>query len=78
MAVVGTIYTIDPCVRTPQEVAESLLRSPADDPLPSDRQVPQHKRLRASLSHERDNQVVGHGGYLWLVEAGSDPAQPKG
>lgn len=58
MAVVGTVYTIDPFVRTPQEVAESLFRSPADDPLPSDRPVPQHKRLWASLPHERENQVV--------------------
>jgi hypothetical protein len=58
MAVVGTVYTIDPFVRTPQEVAESLFRSPADDSLPSDRPVPQHKRLWASLPHERENQVV--------------------
>lgn len=58
MAVVGTVDTIDPCVRTPQEVAESLWRSPADDPLPSDRPVPQHTRLWASLPHERENQVV--------------------
>jgi hypothetical protein len=58
MAVVGTVYTIDPFVRTPQEVVESLLRSPDDVPLPSDRPVPQHKRLWASLPHEREHQVV--------------------
>ena len=58
MAVVGTVYTIDPFVRTPQEVAESLFRSPDDDPLPSARPVPQHKRLWASLPHERDDQVA--------------------
>jgi hypothetical protein len=55
MAVVGTVYPIDPFVRTPQEVVESLLRSPDDAPLPSDRPVPQHKRLWASLPHERDH-----------------------
>ncbi len=58
MAVVGTVYTIDPFVRTPQEVAESLFHSPDDAPLPSTRPVPQHKRLWASLPHERDDQVA--------------------
>jgi len=58
MAVVGTVYTIDPFVRTPQEVAESLFRRPDADPLPSARPVPQHKRLWASLPHERDDQVA--------------------
>ena len=58
MAVVGTVYTIDPLVRTPQEVAEALFRCPDDAPPPSARPVPQHKRLWASLPHERDHQVV--------------------
>jgi hypothetical protein len=58
MAAVGTVYTIDPFVRTPQEVAEALFRCPDDAPPPSARPVPQHKRLWASLPHERDNQVV--------------------
>ena len=36
MAVVGTVYTIDPFVRMPEEVVASLFRSPDDDPLPSE------------------------------------------
>src|SRR6266480_7347060 len=47
MAVVGTVYTIDPFVRTPEEVVASLFRSPDDDPLPSERPMPKHKRLWA-------------------------------
>ncbi len=58
MAVVGTVYTIDPFVRTPEEVAESLFRSPDDGPLPAERPVPQHKRLWASLPQEQDGQEV--------------------
>ena len=58
MAVVGTVYTIDPCVRMPEEVVASLFRSPDDDPLPSERPVPKHKRLWASLPQEQDGEEV--------------------
>src|SRR5256714_986506 len=58
MAVVGTVYTIDPFVRTPEEVVASLFRSPDDDPLPSERPMPKHKRLWASLPHEQDGEEV--------------------
>src|SRR5262249_38896969 len=58
MAVVGTVYTIDPFVRTPEEVVASLCRSPDDDPLPSERPVPKQKRLWASLPQEQDGEEV--------------------
>src|SRR5262249_29837202 len=46
MAVVGTVYTIDPYVRTPEQVVAALFR---DEPKPPPRPVPQHKRVWASL-----------------------------
>jgi hypothetical protein len=58
MAVVGTVYTIDPLARTPQEVVESLFCSPDDKPSLTPRPEPKHKRLWASLPHEQDGQEV--------------------
>jgi hypothetical protein len=58
MAVVGAVYTIDPFVRSPEEVAASLFRDPGDDPLLAERPLPQHKRLWASLPQDQDGAVV--------------------
>jgi len=58
MAVVGTVYTLDPLVRTPEEVVESLFRIPEDHRPAAERPVPQHKRLWASLPHEQDGREV--------------------
>jgi len=58
MAVVGTVYTIDPWVRTPEEVATSLFHSPHALPPSSARPVPKHKRLWASLPHHQDDHEV--------------------
>ena len=58
MAVVGTVYTIDPFVRSPEEVAAALFRDPADAPPPVERPEPQHKRLWASLPHAQDGDSV--------------------
>ena len=70
MAVVGTVYTIEPFVRTPEEVVASLFRSPADDPLPSERPVPQQKRLWASLPQEHDGEEVSatEATFTWLAQ----------
>ena len=58
MAVVGAVYTIDPFVRSPEEVAASLFRDPDDDPPRAKRPEPQHKRLWASLPQDRDGTIV--------------------
>ena len=58
MAVVGTVYTIDPWVRTPEEVATALFHSPNALPPPAERPVPKHKRLWASLPHHQDDHEV--------------------
>ena len=48
MACVGAVYTIEPFVRTPEEVVEDVLR----DARKPDRPKPCHKQLRAELTRE--------------------------
>src|SRR5713226_4116174 len=50
MATVGAVYTVEPYVRTPKEVAAALFGDPDYKPPP--RPVPCHKRVWASLPHE--------------------------
>ena len=52
MAVVGAVYTIDPRVRTPEDVLNSLFRLPTQDsPSAAPAQaVPQAKRVKAQLN----------------------------
>jgi hypothetical protein len=71
MAVVGTVYTIDPFVRPPEDVVESLLRLPDDTPSVVERPVPHHKRLWASLPHDQDGQEVSatEATCAWLAQA---------
>jgi hypothetical protein len=54
MACVGAGYTIDPFVRTAEDVVEEVLR----DARQSDRPKPCHKRLRAELTRELDGVEV--------------------
>ena len=54
MAIVGTVYTIAPRIRTADEVIESLFRDPREDQgksaLSTSTIKPEHKRLSANLS----------------------------
>ncbi len=51
MATVGSVYTVDRHVRTPEEVVAALFHDPRDDgDEPPARPQPQHKRVMASLS----------------------------
>jgi hypothetical protein len=52
MATVASVYTVDPCFRTPQEVVESLFRDPKDQTKKSKRKRPRprHRRIRACLN----------------------------
>jgi hypothetical protein len=50
MATVAAVYTVDPYVRTADEVVAALFRDPDYEPPP--RPVPCHKRVWASLPHE--------------------------
>ena len=52
MATVGAVYTVDPHVRTPEDVVAALFRDPDYEPQP--RPEPCHKRVWASLPAEGD------------------------
>jgi len=54
MACVGAVYTIDPFVRTAQDVVNEVLR----DRRQEDRPIPQHKQLRAELTRIIDGEEV--------------------
>jgi hypothetical protein len=50
MATVGAVYTVDPYVRTPEEVVAALFRDPGHEQAP--RPEPAHKRVWASLPRQ--------------------------
>ena len=56
MACVGCVYTVDPHVRTPEELVKTLFRD--DDRCREAPPVPQSKRYRASLTREVDGEIV--------------------
>jgi hypothetical protein len=58
MAVVGVVSTIDPFVRTPEEIVDSLFRDPDDEPLRLKRPEPPHQRLGASLPQDQDGERI--------------------
>ena len=65
MATVGTVYTVDPYVRTPEQVVAALFR---DAPERSrDRPKPQHKHVWASLAVDEEPGSGTKEVYLWLV-----------
>jgi hypothetical protein len=51
MATVGAVYSVDPFVRTPDEVVESLFLDPQEERPKRDRPRPCHKHMRAMLNH---------------------------
>jgi len=77
MATVGTVYTVDPYVRTPEQVVAALFRD--DTERSRDRPQPQHKHVWASLAVD---EAPGSGTkevYLWLLRevVERDPAGQK-
>jgi hypothetical protein len=53
MATVGAVYSVDPHIRTPEEVVDALFRNPGEQRQEDKRKRPrpQHKRVRVSLDH---------------------------
>jgi hypothetical protein len=54
MATVGAVYSVDPVIRTPEDVVESLFREPQKEPSHEPKQKrprPCHKEMRAMLNH---------------------------
>jgi len=66
MACVGGVYTIDPFVRTADEVVEEVLR----DARKADRPEPRHKQLRAELTRPIEGEEVNgkERTFEWLAE----------
>lgn len=56
MAILGAAYSIDPYVRTAEEVVDALFRAPAEERPASRRPEPCHKRVCASLTLEKENE----------------------
>jgi len=57
MATVGAVYTVDPKVRTAEEVVAALFRDKPQKKKRKDQPVAQHKRGWSSLTMERDGDV---------------------
>lgn len=55
IALVGSVYTVDPFIRTPEAVLQALFRTPGERAKPPDvRPPPCFKRLRASLIRDAE------------------------
>jgi hypothetical protein len=67
MATVGTVYTVDRYVRTPEQVVAALFR---DGPPPTERRPePQHKHVWASLSCDDEEPISSVDiVYTWLAD----------
>jgi hypothetical protein len=71
MATVGAVYSINPFVRTPEEVVESLFRNPEEERPKRDRPRPCHKHLRAMLTHvnAEGEEINGRAGVFgWIAD----------
>ena len=70
MATVGAVYTVDPKVRTAEEVVAALFRDGPAKPSGNEPPVAQHKRIWSSLTTEREG-VTYRGQdevFAWLAE----------
>jgi hypothetical protein len=70
-AIVGTVYTVDRYVRTPEQVLEALFRPPGAPAAGTPRPRPCHKRVCARLNDSTDAQGVPHDGlvevFWWMA-----------
>jgi hypothetical protein len=71
MATVGAVYTVDPYVRTAEEVVAALFRDPGYEPGP--RPQPAHKRVWASLPREGQSSIAVVSDWLWWEFAQRNP-----
>lgn len=83
MATVGAVYSVDPFVRTPEQVVRALFAENVGEDEPTvQRPRPQHKRMRAALDHLDVNGDEIHGMasiFGWIATEVGDrhrPAQP--
>jgi hypothetical protein len=72
-AIVGSVYSVEPLVRTPEQIVAALFREPdADKPEPGKRPEPCHKRVMARLNEYADAQGKKQDGmaevFAWMAE----------
>jgi hypothetical protein len=72
-AIVGSVYSVQPLVRTPVQIVELLFREPdAQTPQYHKRPEPCHKRVMARLNEYTDQEGVDHDGmaevFTWMAE----------
>src|SRR5262249_43947926 len=71
-AIVGTVYTVAPLVRTPEQVVEALFRQPGQRGPNQDRPRPCHKRVCARLNEYIDEQGRLREGladvFVWMTQ----------
>lgn len=71
MATLGAVYSIEPNVRTAEEIVHLLFRRPGEPREKTARPRPQHKRVRASLDGSNADGDQIHGGatiFGWLAD----------
>lgn len=71
MATVAAVYSVDPLVRTAEEVVASLFRDPQQERPTGKRPRPCHKRMRAVLNHRDAEGMEIHGRasvFGWMAE----------
>jgi hypothetical protein len=80
MATVGAVYSVDPFVRTPEEVVESLFRDPRDERPKRKRPRPCHKRMRAILNHTNaeGDEIDGRAALFGWISDESAQRNPDG
>jgi hypothetical protein len=71
-AIVGAVYSVEPLVRTPEEVVAALFREPSAAKPKAKRPRPCNKRVMARLNEYTDKQGLEHDGreevFAWLHE----------
>ncbi|NEX23680.1 hypothetical protein G3480_25985, partial [Thiorhodococcus mannitoliphagus] len=69
MALLGSVYTINPVIRTPEEVLEALC-SPAPSVRDTKRPKPCHKHVRAALERDGDDTTASQVATIfnWIAE----------
>ena len=71
MATLGAVYSMDPIVRTPEDVIESLFRDPEADRPKRIRSRPCNKRMQAMLNHVNGygDEISGRGAVFgWIAD----------
>jgi hypothetical protein len=82
MSILGTVYSVDPFPRTPEQVMESLFRKPKDKkPDERKRPEPKHKHIRASLERceQGSTQPAMDEIFGWMAQEADmrDPTEEK-